>query len=548
MLPIIHIRLTPLALALLLIGSPAHANPFDPFVPLLPVLGDGQWQDGTHVFELDAPADGSFPTLLGLAGSGGNRGQLSLTVVGDTEDEVAAATGVISTANGASFVNQGSLQITARSGGPAAAYGVQLDDGGGLTNHGSLRVHASGQQAYVNGAILEGSTLDNTGLIEVAADGDQFAMAIAARGTQDMRNSGQIVARAQGGSATAGGMAEVSEEARRIDNSGRLDVHAAATATAGESMAIGMAKTPLTLVATASTLLSRGQVNVSASGGRLAQAAGMLAADPYDWSQPVLQDGRIANLGRLTVAAQATSGAAQAWGLAASGNGNEISNDGSIAVRAQGGHIGGQQCGGVPCEGNARASALAAMGDNNTLGNRGQIDVTAQGGSLDSRNKAYAYGMEANGDNNTLSNEGSIRVSAQGGQQTPSRLASAYAYGLYAEGDGSRITNLGTLEVSASGGSKLDGGFNFASGNAYGIMVKGTDSTIEQHGLLMVNAQAQAGRDANAYGIYISGGGTHTLNASGRIQVAASGGGHNRAHEVFVSKGQLDVARYHLGV
>ncbi|NDV13726.1 autotransporter outer membrane beta-barrel domain-containing protein [Crenobacter caeni] len=536
-------RLTLLACSLALIGSPAYANPFDPYVPLLPVLGDGQWQDGTHVFELDAPADGSELLLLGLAGSSGNRGQLSLTVVGDTED--ASVIGVYTPANGASFVNQGSLQITARSGGLAAAYGAMLAGGSGLTNHGTLRVHASGQEAYAHGAILENATFDNNGLIEVVADGDQSAMTAAAHSAQDMRNSGQIIARAQGGTAVADGLVAFGGVDRLIDNSGGLDIRATATTTAGTSMAIGM-DLSATPVATASTLTNRGQLNVSASGGRSARAAGMLAADPEDWNNSILQDGRLANLGRLTVAAQATSGTADAWALAASGHDNEISNDGSIAARAQGGHLGGTS--GL---GNARASALAAMGDNNTLGNRGQIDAMAQGGSLDGHNMASAYGMETRGNGNTLSNEGLIRVSAQGGKQTPSSPASAYAYsyayGLYADGDGSRITNLGTLEVSASGGSKLDGDSNSAKGNAYGIMVKGTNSTIEQHGFLMVNAQAQAGRDANAYGIYIEGGGTHTLNASGRIEVAASGG-NNTAHEVLLSGGQLDITRYHLGV
>jgi len=158
-----------------------------------------------------------------------------------------------------------------------------------------------------------------------------------------------------------------------------------------------------------------------------------------------------------------STGEAGASGISSSGDGNIITNSGTITVSTEGD--------------GSYAYGIDSSGDGNIITNSGTITVSTSG------DDALAYGIESDGNTNTITNSGTITASTS--------TAFARAYGIYSIGAENIITNSGTITVSTS----------VAGADAYGIYSDDTDNTITNSGKITAETA-----------IFSKGGPNNTLN------------------------------------
>ncbi len=201
-------------------------------------------------------------------------------------------------------------------------------------------------------------------------------------------------------------------------------------------------------------------------------------------------------------------------GMAATADGDRLTNNGNIAITATGGnpalgmgdpnwaspHTGLilTNNGSIAISQKDNFSAYGMSGrDNSSLVNTGTIAASVVA------NK-HAYGMEG-GTNSSLDNSGAITAATATGR----------AFGMYG-GDRSTLANTGSIAASATGDN----------GDAYG-MSGFTNSTLANSGTITASATT-----GNAFGIYAVGGDNSSLTNSGSIAASATGDS-GRAYGMF---------------
>ncbi len=346
-------------------------------------------------------------------------------------------------------------------------------------NNMSVILHVQEGEIYCAGA-ASGRNLTNNGYVKLNLDGDCLAYASGVLEGQDSENTGDVIAEAHIGNASAQGLVGWGT------NSGEVT----ATTNSGEALAIG----------------------ANAEGGAVTNGASVNAK--ADVGQAVAH-GILANAGTTTagslnsgaVTAIAVDGRAMSFG-ASSG----VSSENRGSVRAQ-----------ADLDSNGLGTTLACGADGKWMVNNGE--VTAIGG--DTLGNVSARGISAS--SSYSQNYGYIYANNSGGH--------ASAYGT----EGSVCQNYGRVESQSSGPGSEDRGSAMAYGakgsgsyNGGSVTATSMDSAAFAYGVASSNSVSDASVTAISRGVHENGayvarasGSTSTSATTAGRTVTASGGASN---------------------
>lgn len=456
------------------------------------------------------------------------------------------------------ITNSGIITVSATgSGGSSAtAYGIQvnsLHDSSSLTNSGTITATAVSSGATGSGSAyaygihtqsLNGTAaLGNTGTITATASADTWASAYgidsqSLNNGAAITNSGTIAATATSAtsSASAWGIHVTALNSGSVTNSGSIT--ATATSTPDDTAlyqwggAYGLGSWSWsTMNGLAISNTASGTITASASGDR-ASAYGIVAygemtngssisnagtitatatggdasyASAYGIYTYSMTDSSITNSG--TISASATGGEewAGAWGIHASGlNGaSSISNSGTINSTIV-----------TDSYGSVYGIDTGTLSGTSTITNSGTISATGTANTWMS-----AYGIEADDLQGTssITNSGTITASAT----SLSSSASANGIRFDAVAVGTSVSNSGS--ISASAVSEADDYWAGAYALGSWAWQAPNEFTLTNSGDITATATADY---ASAYGMYLYGWGSYSLNMSnsGTIAATATGG------------------------
>lgn len=408
-----------------------------------------------------------------------------------------------------------SYASTASAEGIYAGSGVQ--DGGSITNNGTIDVEATGQD-YAYGHGIDVSSVWNTALSRsVSLSGDA---SVVNNGSINVDTSSRWSQAESYGIDVDADLMGTS----KVQNSATGVIRLNATSLDSTAYIMGISTGSLW---DSASVVNNGQIILNAKGGNnsdatvygidvgdLNNSASLMntgsismtlwgGSDAYGYAitaGSLNDDATLVNSGTITATAHGETSYAELTGISTGSlyDNASITNSGAITLTSDG-------------RGYGYAAAIDTGSLNGAASLTNTATLTATANSITSSATAYGiYTSGMYGADTVFSNSGAINVKAVGDTE-------ARAYGIENSGnmDGS-FTNTGKITVSAVAGTD--------DASAYAIYTGGmspTTSTFTNSGALVVTATGES--DASAYGIYMWSDMNGTLTNSGAITATATG-------------------------